>query len=123
MICHIEPGCPVGVIDKSVSGKHTEQTAVLKGQCPALTNAPHQRANTTRKSPVKKMVNNKQRGNITDAITKLLNHQETGKHRKDLPPRAAHKGQGVIQPIAFAHQQLFALGCFACEARKTQPHK
>ena len=69
------------------------------------------------------MINNIQQRNITDAVTKLFDHQETGKNNKNLAPRTAHKCQRVIQPVAFAHQQMLALRCLGLEAGKAQPGK
>ena len=71
---------------------------------------PMQGAEPGRDEHVENCVDEHEQGDVADAVAELLHHQQDGENDEDLPPRAAHEGQGIVEPVALAQHELAPLG-------------
>ena len=117
MVGDVEQRGDSGVLHEGVTRENSDQPGVFKQQRAPLAPFADEFSDERREVNVDRAVHQKQHGQRGRAVAEPLHHQKPGEHHEDLAARAGQKCQRVIQPVAAAQDEFFALLVFLRKVR------
>ena len=100
---------PAEVIDPAIGQKDQDQPDVFHRQGPAFAEMAHGAAHQRGKEHIGDKVDEVEHGDLMHLKAEAFDHHEAREDHEDLPPRAGHELQRIIEPVAAAQHHFLVL--------------